>query len=90
MTTRKSAGGATKPFEPYFPGSNATVGSVMVDPAIRVEFTAREAAQLGELLAVLKALVERYGPASGYYGEQRTELLRAEAALARATTEARK
>ena len=73
-----------KPFEPYFPGSNATVGSVMIDPFIRVEFTAREAAALGDLLAALKALIERYGPASGYTGEQRTELLRAEAAIKKA------
>jgi hypothetical protein len=38
-----------------------------------------------ELLDACQALVERYGPASGYTGEQREELLAAESAIAKAT-----
>lgn len=40
--------------------------------------------QRDDLLAACKALAERFGPASGYLGEQRAELLAVESAIARA------
>lgn len=46
-----------------------------------IEFIVRACNMHYKVLAALKALVERYGPASGYTGGQRLELLQAEMLL---------
>lgn len=59
------------------------VGDVDGAEAVPVaEEMIRRANSQPALLAACEALVERYGPASGYSGEQRNELVAAESAIA--------